>query len=226
MKRGKLIVLEGGDGSGKATQLELLERKLAQRSLVTIFDFPRYEQSLFGSLVGRSLAGEFGDFLKLNPYWSSLPFTLDRIGAKEEIQTALTKGHVLCNRYTPSNVAHQSVKLPVDKRQAFIDFLEKGEYDELGLPRPDIVMYLAVNPDVSSRLILEKGNRGYMNNQTARDQYEQDTEYLRQVAAQYRQLAAERPNWRIIECMDGETLLSPAVIHEKIMAILEQSLSS
>ena len=116
-KKNLLIVLEGGDGSGKATQSKLLLEYLKKSGRVSYFDFPQYGENVFGTLTGKCLSGDFGDFLHMSPYLSSLPYILDRACAKDKIISALRRGHVVCNRYTPSNIGFQSAKIS-DKKEA------------------------------------------------------------------------------------------------------------
>ncbi len=221
---GKLIVLEGGDGSGKATQARLLVKALQEYGPAAFFEFPRYKQSAFGALIGRCLAGEFGDFLKLSPYLSSLPYILDRARAKYLLLESLKEGHVICDRYTPSNIAYQAAKLPSRERQAFIDFLEKGEYGELGLPMPDLVLYLHVPAKISSQLVTKKSKRSYLKRAGAKDQHEADLDYQETVAALYLQLAKKRGNWQIIDCLDNGRLLPREDIHLKVMRTVKKEL--
>ena len=117
--RGKLIALEGIDGSGKLTQLDLLARELDSRGLPTFrISFPRYE-SFFGKLVGRYLNGEFGELGAVDPHLSALLYAGDRLEAKPEIETALSAGKiVLADRYIGSNMAHQSARVPAGEREA------------------------------------------------------------------------------------------------------------
>lgn len=227
MKKGKLIVLEGGDGSGKTVQAKLLHERLSGRAQV--FEFPRYYTSRAGKLVGECLAGEHGDFLKLGPYLASLPYTIDRAGAKKMLGKALEKGNVICNRYTPSNLAHQGAKISdMRARGAFIDFLEALEYEELELPRPDIVIYLYVPVAIAAKLGENKEKRAYLKNSgEIRDQHERDLAYQENVAKAYMGIAKDRDDWHIVRCVeDGDVLLSPRVIHELVWKIVSPRLSS
>src|SRR5688500_18149023 len=97
--RGKLIVLEGGDGSGKATQTKLLSEAMERKRRVSVFDFPRYA-SPYGKFIKEALSGKHGDFVSLSPYFAALPYALDRAAASQEIKDALKRSHVICNRYT------------------------------------------------------------------------------------------------------------------------------
>jgi len=217
-KKGRLIVIEGSDGSGKATQTQLLTKALKQKGIFTTsFSFPRYKESEFGGLIRRSLDGEFGNFLELSPYLSSLPYVLDRARAKYLIQEALKSGDVICDRYTPSNLAHQSVKLPIKEQKKFIKFIENGEYIELGLPKPDLVIYLFVPLELTRKLISKRSKK----RKSAPDQHERAFEYLENVIKMYLKLAKERKDWHIVQCTGSKgRFLSKKEIHLKIMKII------
>lgn len=217
--QGKLIVLEGGDGSGKATQAGLLKERLEREGAqVFLFDFPQYETTRAGALAGECLAGKHANFRHLSPYLASLPFTLDRVSARERLLSAFASGVVLTNRYTPSNIAYQSAKLLPQDRPKFIEFLEGLEYDELGLPRPSAVIYLHVPVSIASDLIARKDARGYLagSADNKKDQYERDTAYQEEVQKVYLALAAERPDWHRVECTRDGLILSRDEIHQQI----------
>jgi dTMP kinase len=223
MKKNLLIVLEGGDGSGKATQSKLLLEYLKKTGKASYFDFPQYGQNVFGTLVGKCLKGDFGDFLHMSPYLSSLPYILDRACAKDKIISALKRGHVVCNRYTPSNIGFQSAKISDKKeREDLIKFLEQGEYEELGLPRPDVVLYLDVPRDVASALVLEKEQRAYLGAKKAKDQHENDLTFQEKVSEVYKTLAKERKGWHLVFCARNGHILPVEVIHNKIISIIKQ----
>lgn len=211
---GKLIVIDGGDGAGKTAQTEMLSRVLAEQGRVRIFDFPRYEASVFGALVRRLLKGEFGDSLQFSPYLASLPFMLDRLAAKAELSAALKEGHVICNRYVPSNLAHQMVRLPAEQRPAFIEFVERGEYEELGVPRPDLVIYLFVPAELGVAVVDRGGERPFL----AAKSRDERMEYRRVVAEAYRELADRSPTWRVIDCAPGGIISAPEEIHRQVLA--------
>lgn len=217
-----LIVVEGGDGSGKETQARLLISWLQkQGQTVAYFDFPRYNESILGALTGRALKGEFGDFRHLSPYLASLPYTLDRAGAKDALVSALSKGIVVCNRYTSSNVAFQSTKLRGKPRSDFVQFLEAAEYGELSLPRPNLVVYLHVPQKFSYALVAKKSGRKYLDGKKgARDQHEKDQKYQGDVIKTYLQLTKSRPEWKAISCIEGGQLLPPDQIHAKVAKVV------
>src|SRR5580693_6594038 len=128
--RGTLIALEGIDGSGKRTQLELLAGAFQARGLAVYqISFPRYE-SFYGKLVGRYLNGEFGALEAVNPHFSALLYAGDRLEAKPEMEAALGTGKfVLADRYIGSNMAHQSARMKPSDREEFLDWLKRLEYD-------------------------------------------------------------------------------------------------
>lgn len=209
-KKCRLIVIDGADGSGKGTQVGLLVEKLrSEKYKVAVFDFPMYETH-FGSIVGRALKGEFGDFLKLDPYIGSMPYTLDRVAAKPALELAIAHNDfVICNRYTPSNIAYQAAKLSGAKVLEFVEYMEKSEYEVLGLPKPDLILYLSVATSISFKLIEEKSKREYLGKKGARDMLEANLEYQKKVSSMYKMLAKRDPiSWRVVDCMNGKKLMS------------------
>lgn len=225
--RNRLFVIEGGDGSGKATQIKLLNEALtAQGHTVTIFDFPQYENSIFGKICGEALKGEHGDFRNMSPYLASLPYSLDRFSAKDTIVKALKKGIVLCNRYTPSNIAFQAAKLSGKSREKFISFLENAEYDFLGLPRPTQVIYLYVPTRTASDLVGKKDVRKHLGKkQGIKDQHEQDLDFQRSVAKTYISLTSSRSDWAMVNCVHKRKLLSRERIHSLILEKVQNLLT-
>lgn len=217
-RRGKLIVIEGTDGSGKATQTKLLLNYLKKSQKISFFEFPRYKKSIFGNLVKRSLRGEFGNFIELSPYLSSLPYVIDRLRAKYLLNEALIEGDVICDRYTPSNLAFQGAKLPKNERKKFFDFIEVGEYKELGLPEPDVVIFLYVPIGISQKLISKRSKA-----KGRPDLHENDKLYQKNVIETYINLAKGRKNWHIVGCTNSRgRILSKNVIHEKILKIIKK----
>jgi dTMP kinase len=203
---GKLIVIEGGDGSGKTTQTALALEALKNIGAVQMFDFPRYGKSVAGDIVGKALKGEYGDFLHLDPHLSSLPYMIDRAGARSEILAALAEGNVICNRYTPSNVIYHSAKYKTGEEQDMVT-------------RPDIVIYLHVHSHISQELVLRKEAREYLGTERrAVDQHEADQSYQQAVVQRSLQLVEQRDTWHTIECMEeGDKIMSPEKVHEMVM---------
>ena len=125
--RGKLIVIEGGDGSGKATQTKLLVEYLRSKNIPTeTLSFPRYSDSFYGKLVGRFLSGEFGPLESVSPYLAAIPYALDRLDARDDINKWLNEGKIVAiDRYVPSSLAHQAAKVPLDERETLVQWLEE-----------------------------------------------------------------------------------------------------
>jgi len=215
--RGKLIALEGIDGSGKRTQLELLAAHLEKRGLSTFsVSFPRYE-SFFGKLVARFLNGELGSVAQVDPHLSALLYAGDRLEFKPELESALAAGKiVLADRYIGSNLAHQSERVPAEKREQFFTWLKHLEYVLYGLPVEDLVIYLRVPALQAHHLVGLKDAREYTTLQ--RDILEADLSHLQQTAITYEKLATA-PNWVRIECTDSISggLYSPEIIHQAVL---------
>lgn len=222
-RRGKLIVIDGGDGSGKTTQTELLQAYLSDRGIqVKGMDFPRYYSSFHGEMVGRFLAGEFGKLDDVSPYLASLAYALDRASAKEEMDSFLSHGGVIiCNRYATSNMAHQGARLPEEKRKKFIEWIDELEYKVHRIPREDIVVYLHVPWEIGMELTKKKGERQYLNG-SKEDIQEKDTAHRRAAEEMYLTLAKKRKHWVVIECVEKNTIFPKEIIHKRIVAELRK----
>jgi dTMP kinase len=222
--RGKMIALEGVDGSGKGTQLDLLVRALQARELpICRISFPRYG-SFFGKLVGRYLNGEFGTLDAVDPHLSALLYAGDRLEAKAEIETALTAGKIiLADRYVGSNMAHQTARVAPEKREEFIAWLKHLEYVLYGLPTEDVVIYLRVPFKEAYRLVGLKAARDYT--KLTRDIQEADLNHLEQTGIVYDRLASE-PNWVRVDCVDESSLKlrTPQEIHRAVMQSVESQI--
>jgi dTMP kinase len=219
-KKGKFIVLEGTDGSGKATQLKLLVSHLKKKGYqVEEADFPQYYSSFFGKLVGRFLKGEFGGINEVSPYLASLTYAGDRFEAKERIKEWLSQGKmVVSNRYTGSNMGHQTAKLSRKEQIKFLRFLEKLEYEVFGIPKEDIVIFLYMPVVIGQLLVDKKGNRGYIGGQE-RDIAEADLDHQKKSAEVYLRLVRRYPYWFRVNCF-ADDLLTPQEIHEKVLEVL------
>jgi len=224
--RGKIIALEGIDGSGKRTQLDLLAAALDARGLATFrIGFPRYE-SFYGKLVGRYLNGDFGTLEAVDPHLSALLYAGDRLEAKPEITAALAAGKmVLADRYIGSNMAHQTARVAPEKREEFLAWLRRLEYGLYALPAEDLVIYLRVPVEEAHRLVGLKAAREYTN--LKRDIQEADIKHLQETAIIYDRLATEA-NWVRIDCVNGGTgnLNTPAEIHRSVIKAVESRILS
>lgn len=223
-KKGKFIVFAGIDGSGKETQLRLLKKWAKEQGRqVKTADFPQYYTTFFGRLVGRYLAGEFGQLNGIDPHLASLTFAGDRWQAKERIETWLKKGFlVFSNRYTEANMAHQTAKMPERKRNKFLRWLEELEYNIYGIPREDLVLFFYVPPRIAQKLVDKKGKRGYVGG-NKRDIAEADLNHLEEASKMYRQLARRYKHWVQINCLDKKgQLKTPEEIHKMVIQVLRR----
>lgn len=219
--RGKFIALEGIDGSGKMTQLDLLARALEARGQAVFrISFPRYE-SFCGKLVGRYLNGEFGALNAVDPHLSALLYAGDRLEARPEIEAALGAGKiVLADRYIGSNLAHQSARVTAEQREEFLGWLKRLEYGLYALPAEDLVVYLRVPVAEAHRLVGLKSARAYTS--LKRDIQEADIKHLEETAMIYDRLATEA-NWARIDCTNTASgaLRSPEEIHRAVLQAVE-----
>lgn len=221
-KVGKIIVIEGGDSSGKEVQSRLLYEKLKNKEYrVKLFEFPQYSR-FFGRVVGRYLRGEFGGVFEISPWLCAIPYALDRFDSREKILAWLKDGNILIlNRYVGSNLGYMPAKLPQPQRPQFTKWLEKLEYKMLGLPKEDISIFLNVSPRVGQRLTYQKDEKVYMKGSGRGDIHERRLNYLENVTKQFLWLAKHRRNWARIDCMkDRRTLRDKNAIHREILRIL------
>lgn len=220
---GKLIVIEGSNGSGKATQTRVLLDYFRNRNVqVETISFPRYYSSFYGKMVGRFLAGEFGGLNEVSPYLSSLIFALDRSYAREEMVSWLENGKiVIADRYVTSSMAHQAAKMPKLKQKEFVDWIDEMEYQVHKMPREDLVIFLYVPWKISLELTKNKGERGYLKGKKL-DIEESDFEYLKKTEAMCLYLAKTRKNWVKINCIRDGRLRSIEDIHREVLAVLRR----
>ena len=195
---GKIIVIEGLDGSGKATQTKLLyEKLLAAGKQVRRLEYPDYENQS-SSLVKMYLGGDFGNKPEdVNAYAASAFYAVDRVASYLQFwkRDYPTDTIFLCDRYATSNIIYQMAKVPETERDAFIAWQQDFEYDKLGLPRPDAVLYLDVEPEVSQKLM----EKGYGGDNSKKDLHESNLKFLLSCreSALY---AAEKCGWKKINC--------------------------
>ncbi|MFH1367413.1 MAG: thymidylate kinase [Patescibacteria group bacterium] len=210
MKKGKLIVLDGIDGSGKTTQIKLLIRHLRKiRKKTYLTDFPQYEKSFFGRMVRRYLNGDFGQTKRTDPYLISMLYAFDRFEVKEKMWQHIKQGTiVISDRYSPANKIHQAIKIKnTIKRKKFTHWLDEMEFKILGIPKPDLVLFLDVPPAMAKRLTISRGKR---------DMHETDHRHQKDAYQQSLELIRKYRGWRRIVCVENGKLLAPKIIHEKI----------
>lgn len=221
MKKGKLIVLDGADGSGKATQAKFLLTRLKKAGYrVKALDFPQYEKNFFGKLVGECLAGEYGDFIALDPHIASTLYAADRFESKKTLERWLKNGNVVVlDRYVSANQIHQGGKIADDQaRKSFLKWLDTLEFEVYGIPRPDLVLYLDVPQDISEQL-LSSGKQGLSVNRAAkgkRDLAETNKTHLSAARESALKIIRKGNNWKRIACAPKGELLSREDIAEQI----------
>lgn len=211
---GKLIVIEGTDGSGKSTQFRLLTQRVAQegrafRKLV----FPQYQEES-SALIRMYLGGQFGTSpADVNAYAASAFYAVDRYASYKKVwgQWYEQGGLVLSDRYTTSNAIHQASKEPEESRAEFLRWLYEFEYTKLGLPRPDLTIYLDV-PTAYTECFLRSREAA---TGTKADIHEQDLSYLAACRAMGR-TAAQYYGWTVIDCVRDGKMRSIEDIHEEI----------
>ena len=212
---GKLIVIEGTDGSGKSTQFRLLTEAVEGlgyefRKLV----FPQYSEDS-SALIRMYLGGQFGNSpADVNAYAASAFYAVDRYASYKKVWGEWYEqgGLVLSDRYTTSNAVHQASKEPEERRKEFLGWLYEFEYDRLGLPRPDLTIYLDVPTEYTEKLMrTREAATG-----TSADIHEQDLTYLA-TCRKMGKTAAEYYGWTVIDCVRDGAMRSIEDIHQEIL---------
>lgn len=214
MTKGKLIVIEGSDGAGKKTQLDLLAKKLRRfKKPVKTFDFPNY-QRFFGVLIAEYLRGELGRLRANHPKLVCLAYALDRWQDSFQIKKYLDRGYiVISNRYTTANLGYQLANVESNKRKELKKWIEQLEYQKLNIPKPDQVIFLYIPAKIGQRLVDKKTkSRNYSDK---RDIHEKNSRYLETANQVFSQLCQQK-EWRQIDCLENAKLLSPNEIHKKV----------
>ena len=217
---GKLIVIEGLDGSGKSTQLELLEENLKTRGIdCKAVSFPNY-QSPSSTLVKMYLSGEFGKNPNdVNAFAASVFYTVDRYASFKSDwgNYYMCGGTVVSGRYTTSNAVHQCSKLPENEWENFLDWLYDFEYNKIAIPKPDMVIFLDMPIEVSQKLLSIR----YEGDEAKKDIHESDTSYLEKCrkAALF---TAKYSDWEIIPCsQNGEARTVEAIAEDILSHVLK-----
>jgi len=223
-KKGKFIVIDGSDGSGKKTQSDLLIESLEKAGYKTAYyDFPDYD-SFFGKMVGRYLNGEFGEADQVSPYLGSLLYAGDRWQASKQIEKDLSLGKiVISNRYTQSNMGHQAAKIKdLDEKEKYLKWLEELEFNIYKIPKPDLVLFLHVPVEISQNLFAGKGERKYT--KAIKDIHEGNVDFMKRSVNEYLRLAKKYPEWRRIDCVEKQTLLSKEEIADRVYLMIKKEL--
>lgn len=221
MKKGKFIVIDGTDGSGKATQVKELVKNLRKNKIkVKTIDFPRYQENFFGKFIGECLVGEHGDFLKLSPKIASVLYAADRFESSHQIRKWLNSGiNVIADRYASSNQIHQGGKI-IDnkKRKEFLSWLEKMEFGVFGLPKPDVILYLDVPVKINNELLKKNDSQKKKVYQKGKeDMVENDLKYMIDSKKSAIKMIKESNNWIGVNCVKRGDLRSIGDIAQEIL---------
>lgn len=221
--RGKLVVIEGTDGSGKATQTALLCDRLGADNLkFTKLSFPRYDKPS-SKLVEMYLQGEFGDDVNaVGPYEASKFYAIDRYTSFVEDwgETYKNGGLIISDRYTTSNAVHQSAKMPKAERLEYFKWLSDIEYGSMGIPEPDLVIYLDMPLEATEKFMRKRE----ASTDTKADIHEKNSTYLAQCKEAALD-AAKYYGWHIIECAKDGKPRDKKDIHEEIYEVVKKLLS-
>ncbi len=219
---GKLIVIEGTDGSGKSTQFRLLTQRLEQENRAfQRLVFPQYAEPS-SALIRMYLKGEFGTKPSdVNAYAASAFYAVDRYASYKKAwgEWYENGGLVVCDRYTTSNAVHQASKEPEESREAFLHWLYDFEYQKLGLPQPDLIVYLDVPTDFTEAMM----RRREADCGTHADIHEQDMAYLA-TCRRAGKAAAEYYGWTVISCVKDGAMRSIEDIHEELYRYVAECL--
>lgn len=215
---GKLIVIEGTDGSGKSTQFSLLTQRMEQEGRpFQRLVFPQYSEPS-SALIRMYLGGEFGAHPSdVNAYAASAFYSVDRYASYKKVWQNWYEGGglVLCDRYTTSNAVHQTAKMPQEQQEEFLHWLYDFEYGKLGLPQPDLVIYLDMPTDFTQQLM----RRREQDTNTHADIHEQDAAYLADCRRSGR-AAAACYGWTVIQCVQDGQMRTIEDIHEEIYRLV------
>lgn len=220
---GKLIVIEGTDSSGKETQTKKLFEKLEEKGLkVKKISFPNYDSPACEP-VKMYLAGAFGeDAMKVNPYPVSTMYAIDRYASfKTDWEKFYNEdGIIVTDRYVTSNMVHQASKIKdLDEKKQYLNWLEDLEYEKMGIPRPDLVIFLNMPTDMAVKLMAERKNK--ITGEEKKDIHERDKEYLKESHANACKIA-NIYNWKEIKCSEGERIKTIEEIGEEVFSLVEK----
>lgn len=217
-----LIAIEGIDGAGKGTQCKHLVDRLTAAGVRTAgLQFPRYSETTFGAAIGDFLNGRFGSLDQVHPQLAAVLYAGDRFESKQVLQQAMdTHEVVVLDRFTGSNLAHQSAKLQGEERAELLKWIDHVEHVVFGLPRPDLNILIDISSNWSRELVSRKEARDYTDNEA--DIQEANLPYLEKVRACYVTVAEQRDDWQVVESLNeaGE-LRSVRDINDEVFELIK-----
>lgn len=219
--KGKLIIIEGLDGSGKSTQMQLLCQRAEQLGKpVRRVKFPNYDEDS-SALVKAYLSGELGSLQQINAYAASVLYSVDRYATwRRHMHSDYEQGAVfLLDRYTTANMYHQTTKLPHEEWDSFLDWLVDLEFQKMGLPAPDLVLYLDMRPQTARRLMEKR----YHGDESKKDVHEKDTAYLARSRAAA-EFCARHLGWDTVHCTSGDAMRSIEEIQQEVQQFARKTL--
>jgi len=202
---GKLIVIDGTDGSGKATQVELLKQRLQEEGyLVEKIDFPQYGQKSAGP-VEDYLNGLYGSPDEVGPYRASIFYATDRYAASFKMNKWLNEGKlVICDRYVSANMGHQAGKISdLKERDKYLDWLFDLEFNIFKIPKPDINIFLYLDSEIARRLAQDNSTKKFTNDVKGKDIHEKDPEHMKKASESFKYVA-DKYKWITIDCSNKE----------------------
>ena len=208
---GKLIVLDGTDGTGKATQTDLLAGKLEENGYsVRMVSFPQYNNRSAGP-VEEYLSGKYGDANEVDPYIASVFYAVDRFDASFKIKKWLKDGYiVLSNRYVSANMGHQGNKISsLDERKEFFEWLHQLEYNTFEIPKPNINIILHVEAELAQELAQKRSDQ-------ESDIHQEDLEHLKRAEQTFLEMADSFPEFHLIRCTKNNEIMKREEILELI----------
>lgn len=221
----KFAVIEGIDGSGKSTQISMLQDYLKENKIqYKYLHFPRMETGIYGELVARFLRGELGSIEQVNPYLVALIYAGDRMDAANMIQSWISEGNlIIVDRYVFSNIAYQCAKLNNDQeKEKLKNWILNLEYNYNKIPKPDINIFFDVPFQFTKERLTrtrEGDDRSYLQGST--DIHEADIDFQARVRETYINLAKTEQSLKLINCSDNERMMKPEEIFKLVISNLE-----
>lgn len=215
--KGRLIVIDGIDGSGKTTQINLLSKYLEKKRIdFEIISFPQYGKNEYASQIEKYLSGDFGNLNEVDSKDVAQLYASDRKEVSSLIKDWLQKGKlVIANRYASASKAHLGANIKESERDQFFEWLDNLEYQQNKIPKEDLTILLSVDPKKGQQNVYTKGKP---------DIHEDNLKHLEEARKIYLNLSKSEQNWIVINCMNNGQMKDQEVIHKLVVEILEDKL--